>query len=111
MSGFFSAQGRRLRITALFAFWGGALERAGAGAAYPERSIRLIVPFAAGSAADTLSRVVASGLADELGQGWWTTRAWRWRHHRHDGYRAPSPMATPWVSRRRALLREQPGAL
>lgn len=67
MSGFFR---RKAGACALlpFAFLGAALWGAGAGAAYPERSIRLIVPFAAGSAADTLSRVVASALADELGQ-------------------------------------------
>jgi tripartite-type tricarboxylate transporter receptor subunit TctC len=35
---------------------------------YPDRSIRLIVPFAAGSAADTLSRLVATRLAERLGQ-------------------------------------------
>ena len=35
---------------------------------YPERPIRLIVPFAAGSAADTLSRMVATRLAERLGQ-------------------------------------------
>ncbi|QHI98314.1 tripartite tricarboxylate transporter substrate binding protein [Xylophilus rhododendri] len=36
--------------------------------AYPDRAIRLIVPFAAGSAADTLSRTVATRLAERLGQ-------------------------------------------
>jgi len=43
--------------------WGARAE-----AVYPERPIKLIVPFAAGSAADTLSRVVAAGLAAQLGQ-------------------------------------------
>ena len=36
--------------------------------AWPERPIRLIVPYAAGSAADTLSRLVAGKLAEQLGQ-------------------------------------------
>lgn len=35
---------------------------------YPDRPIRLIVPFAPGSAADTLSRQVASDLGGALGQ-------------------------------------------
>src|SRR5260370_41312312 len=39
-----------------------------AAAEYPERPIRMIVPQAAGSATDTLTRVLASALADELHQ-------------------------------------------
>ncbi len=35
---------------------------------YPDRAVRLIVPFAAGSAADTLSRLVANRLGERLGQ-------------------------------------------
>src|SRR5690606_41515473 len=35
---------------------------------YPERSIRLIVPTSVGSTADVVARVVADGLAKELGQ-------------------------------------------
>src|SRR5436190_17939833 len=37
-------------------------------AQYPERPIRMIVPQAAGSATDTLARVVASAMTDELHQ-------------------------------------------
>jgi len=37
-------------------------------AAYPERPITLIVPAAAGGAADTLSRIVGNTLSKELGQ-------------------------------------------
>lgn len=35
---------------------------------YPSRSIRLIVPFAAGGGNDTVARLVGQGLAAELGQ-------------------------------------------
>lgn len=35
---------------------------------YPDRPIRMIVPFAAGSAADSLSRLIAKQLAAQLGQ-------------------------------------------
>jgi len=41
---------------------------AGAGAEYPERPIRLIVPQAAGSATDTLARLLAVELGPQLGQ-------------------------------------------
>jgi tripartite-type tricarboxylate transporter receptor subunit TctC len=37
-------------------------------AEYPDRPIRLIVPQAAGSATDTLARLVGPELADALGQ-------------------------------------------
>ncbi|WP_332611612.1 Bug family tripartite tricarboxylate transporter substrate binding protein [Achromobacter sp. ESBL13] len=64
---FRGALGLMCAVTLGLAF-GTASWAAGAQAAYPERPIRLIVPFAAGSAADTLSRVVASALSDQLGQ-------------------------------------------
>lgn len=35
---------------------------------YPDRTIRLIVPFAAGGGTDTVARVVAAGLSEVLGQ-------------------------------------------
>lgn len=37
-------------------------------AEYPERVIRLIVPFGAGSSSDTIARVVAAKMSDQLGQ-------------------------------------------
>jgi len=37
-------------------------------AGYPERPIRLLVPAAAGGAADTLARMVGKGLSEKLGQ-------------------------------------------
>ena len=35
---------------------------------YPHRSIKLIVPFAAGSATDTIARIIAKPLGERLGQ-------------------------------------------
>ena len=40
----------------------------GAAAQYPDRPIRLIVPQAAGSATDTVARILGAELAKELGQ-------------------------------------------
>ena len=34
---------------------------------YPERSIRVIIPFAAGSASDVVGRIVLDRMADDLG--------------------------------------------
>jgi len=45
-----------------------ALVAAGASAAYPERSITLIVPFAPGASADGIARVVAQELSNAVGQ-------------------------------------------
>ncbi|MBO9355375.1 tripartite tricarboxylate transporter substrate binding protein [Bordetella petrii] len=39
-----------------------------ASAAYPDRPITLVVPFAAGSATDSVGRIVADGLTKRLGQ-------------------------------------------
>jgi len=51
-----------LVLLSLFAFADAAF------AQYPDHPIRMIVPQAAGSATDTLTRVLASALADELHQ-------------------------------------------
>jgi len=59
---------RRACALALIPFAWCAAQSARAQANYPDHPIRLIVPFAAGSAADTLSRLVASELGQQLGQ-------------------------------------------
>jgi tripartite-type tricarboxylate transporter receptor subunit TctC len=37
-------------------------------AAYPDRPIKLIVPFAAGSSSDTIARIIGAKLGERLGQ-------------------------------------------
>jgi tripartite-type tricarboxylate transporter receptor subunit TctC len=57
---------RRMLLASAAALTAGA--RA-AHAAYPERPITMVVPFAAGSGTDTVARIVAEQLSSKLGQG------------------------------------------
>lgn len=56
---------RRLHLLVVLGICGFAT---GAQAQYPERPIHLIVPQAAGSASDTVARVLGAALADQIGQ-------------------------------------------
>lgn len=59
---------RRRFLTATMALAAGAaLRPAWAAAGYPERPIRLVVPYAPGGGSDVLARVVARGLTERLG--------------------------------------------
>jgi len=57
----------RFRLAAVAALLGIALSGA-ARADYPEKPVRLLVPFPAGGAVDIVARIVAAKLADDLGK-------------------------------------------
>jgi tripartite-type tricarboxylate transporter receptor subunit TctC len=59
---------RRSLMTALAATPLASLLPRAAFAAYPDKPIRLIVPFAAGGNADLVARIVAEGMSPSLGQ-------------------------------------------
>lgn len=61
-------QGRRLGAVLGAALAGIALAGAPVAAAYPERPLTLIVPWAAGGGTDTVARMFASVLEEELGE-------------------------------------------
>jgi tripartite-type tricarboxylate transporter receptor subunit TctC len=59
---------RRLLAIALLAFFAGCIPHEIRAASYPDKPIRLIVPFPAGSETDEISRVIAQRLGAKLGQ-------------------------------------------
>jgi tripartite-type tricarboxylate transporter receptor subunit TctC len=59
---------QRLLLAALVVVAAGAPRTALAQAAYPNRPVRFVVPFAAGGVADSTARIVAEKLSDKLGQ-------------------------------------------
>src|SRR6187455_327261 len=67
-----NADGKRIRMGAYVmcrSFYGIGLFVMAAGAlaqAYPQKPVRLIVPFAAGSATDIVARLLAQGLSERM---------------------------------------------
>ncbi len=59
--------GRLVRFVALFGLALAAFLAAARADNYPERPIRLIVPFPAGGINDVLARIWANGVAPDLG--------------------------------------------
>lgn len=55
-------------ISSFFLFSAAVLATATHAAGYPQRAIRIIVPFAAGGITDVMGRTIASHLGKELGQ-------------------------------------------
>ena len=58
----------RCRLFAAIALFFLATVVSTAASAWPDRSIKIIVPFVAGGSSDTLARILAEGLRDRLGQ-------------------------------------------
>ncbi len=60
--------GRRRALKAIVGVAVGALLSKPAHASWPERPVKLIVPFGAGSSSDTIARIIAAQLSDKLGR-------------------------------------------
>ena len=59
---------RMLLATALVAAGAGLAPFAAAADTYPDRPIKLVVPYAAGGGTDAIARVIAQGMTGQLGQ-------------------------------------------
>jgi tripartite-type tricarboxylate transporter receptor subunit TctC len=58
-----------LTVVTLALLWGaGATWEAAAQGAFPQRAVRLVVPFAAGGNTDLVARLVGAGMSEQLGQ-------------------------------------------
>src|SRR6185312_772902 len=57
-----------VRMITAAAVFAALLGTAGAQERYPSRSIKFVVPFVAGSATDTLARLLGNRMAETLGQ-------------------------------------------
>ena len=60
--------GAAIRFSACLVACAAALSAGGAAAEYPEKPIRIVTPFPAGSAADAVARPIATHLAETWGQ-------------------------------------------
>src|SRR6202162_448411 len=62
----------RIAVMVLTALMAGALvvsqHQAWAAANYPDKAVRVVLPFAAGGVADITARIIAEKLGDRLGQ-------------------------------------------
>jgi tripartite-type tricarboxylate transporter receptor subunit TctC len=73
-----------------------ALTSASYAAGYPDRAVKVVVPFPAGGVTDIATRVIAQKLSERLGQQFYIeniggaggnldgkrcARSWRWLHH------------------------------
>ena len=84
----------RLALASLAASFAGAAhpQTVAGDARWPERPIRLIVPFAPGSSSDTVARLVGLKLGERLGQQLVVeNRVGRRRHHRHRAVASAEP--------------------